>query len=66
MLENPIKGDGTLAALKRLDALLEYAVQQNAPQKTAGFRRAGRRQAIAKRRASARVNLKKRSASANS
>ena len=27
MLENPIKGDGTLAALKRLDALLEYAVQ---------------------------------------
>ena len=27
MLENQIKGDGTLAALKRLDALLEYAVQ---------------------------------------
>ena len=27
MLENPIKSDGTLAALKRLDALLEYAVQ---------------------------------------
>ena len=27
MLENPIKGDGTLAALKRLDALLEFAVQ---------------------------------------
>ena len=39
MLENPIKSDGTLAALKHLDALLEYAVQNGELEEAERFRK---------------------------